>query len=146
MDTEGQNPPIMPPSTQPPVYGPVGEPASAQPTKPSQSPFMQSLGAYSDKLPKLIGPIIVIVLIVAVAVIWVLETNKTPPQAIPVPVTPTQTPTPTQLPSLSPFATSSAFMNFEQNVTNLPNTIQNAVLLDPALSPPQLTLPLGFSN
>jgi len=142
MDTETPNPPILPQTeASPPVNAPVEPPPVIQ--QPVSAPPKPSW------LPNLDRKTIVItiaVVVVVIVVTWLVQANKAAPAASTTAPTATPTATPTLPPSLSPFATGSAFMKFETDVTNLPTTIQNAVLLDQTLSPPQLTLPLGFSN
>ena len=142
MDIETPNPPILPQTEAPPPVNTPVEPAPAIQQPVSALP-KQNLWPNLNRKTIIIAVAFVVVVIV---VLWLLEANKpAPAPAGPAP-TATPTATPTLPPSLSSFATGSAFMKFETDVTGLPTTIQNAVLLDQTLSPPQLTLPLGFSN
>ena len=135
MDTETPNPPILPQADAPPAPAPE----VPQTPNPPPKPAWPSL----DRKTIVIALAVIVVVIV---VTWLFEANRpAPAPAAPAPTT-TPTPTPTPIQILSPFATGSAFMKFDSDVTSLPTTIQNAVLLDQTLSPPQLTLPLGFSN
>lgn len=146
MDTQTPNPQIMPASPQtssqggpqasePPVYTPVPSGASAAPGKP---PFQ-----WDKYLP--IAAIVGLVLVVAIVSAVFFSRPQAPTQQAAAP-TATATPTPTPQRILSSYATASAFTKLEGDVTNFPTTVQNAVLLDQTLQPPQLVLPLGFSN
>lgn len=60
---------------------------------------------------------------------------------------PTPTPTPTTYPidtAKHPISTSSAYMELQQRVSNLEQSIRSYNAYDPALSPPVIELPLGF--
>ena len=89
----------------------------------------------------------VIFLIIIVVILGVSAKVKTATQTGTLPST-SVTPTPTGLPIstrvLSPFATDSAFLQFEASVDAFPKIIQGAVLQDPTVLPPVLQLPLGF--
>ncbi len=132
MEESTPNPPIMPQSQEPPVYGPVASPPAPQ--KPSAFDMAKFR-------PIIIVAVIILVLVVGSLVYISHQQPKV--AAVPTP-TPTLTPTPTPVLILTSYATQSAFMDFEKNVTSLPDTVQNAVLLDPRLSPPDLDLTLGF--
>ncbi len=60
--------------------------------------------------------------------------------------TPTMTPTPTPVRPLSNIATSSSFLILEESVASLSAEVSVYRVDDPALTPPDLTLPLGFPD
>jgi hypothetical protein len=132
-EQEVPTPAILPPSAEPPNYGPVRTAPAA---------------AVSPKSPVKIPPAAIIggVLVVMIIGSILFATSRKPPVTIAPTPTPTNTPEPTPVRILSPFATQSAFLQFETAVTSLPDTIQGAAIDDPSIVPPVLDLPLGFSN
>lgn len=69
------------------------------------------------------------------------------PSVSPIPLpTPTATPTPTPIRVRSSLASQSAFLTLDANIASLSADIRNYEAQDPSLSPPVLTLPLGFPN
>lgn len=125
-------PTILPPSTDPPVYGPVATP-EAPVSQPKSKPVNFKL------LMIIAGAIIVFVLgFFAYSTSQRSGSTSTPEAVI------TVTPTPTPIQVVNPFASSSAFMEFENHVTGLPDIIQRAVLEDQTITPPVLDLNLGF--
>lgn len=132
MDESLPNPPILPQSPNPPIYGPV---LSKDAPAPHPSASIH---------PYIIIGIVAIVLIVG-SFLFGSAGHKATPAATIAP-TPTETPTPTPMRTLTSFATGSAFLTFEKSTSALPDMIQNATLNDQTLAPPVLDLPLGFSN
>lgn len=128
------SPEILPASQQPPNYGPVRERAPAPEVQPEKRFTVPSWAA-------LFG----VVAILIVGSILFASTRRPRTPVVPTP-TPTFTPTPTPVRVLSPFATGSAFLNFETAVAGLSTDIQKAPLQDQTIAPPSLDLPLGFSN
>jgi hypothetical protein len=135
MDPSIPNPPIMPQSQTPPVYGPVAE-APKVPTPPQVFHLPQFQ-------PWMILAIVIVTLILG---FFAFASKAQKKNTITPTLAPTVTPTPTPMQILTPFASSSAFMEFEKNVTALPDMIQKAVLQDQTITPPILDLNLGFSN
>ncbi len=95
---------------------------------------------------KILLAIVFIVIVTLVIVLMGSRRMTTGPidPGITISVTPTPTGVAISNRQLSPFATESAFMQFESSVESLPKIIQNAVLQDPTVLPPVLDLPLGF--
>jgi hypothetical protein len=127
-------PEIMPQSTQPPNYGPV----HTAPQAPAQPPK----AAFNIPPVAIIAGVVIVLIIGSI----LFATGKKQDVVVAPTPTPTNTPTPTPIRALSPFATQSAFLQFETAVTSLPGTIQGASIQDPTIDPPVLDLPLGFSN
>jgi hypothetical protein len=134
METFSPNPPIMPPSSNPPMYGPIRE-KDSQPS------------SHVNRISLTSPVMLIFVVIVILTGGFFLFTSKKPVQPITtVPLSPTVTPLPTSTRSLSSFASQSAFLMTEQNIQQLPSAIQNAILDDATVNPPVLDLPLGFPN
>jgi hypothetical protein len=132
MDQLSPNPPILPQSPNPPVYGPVlSDDAPAPHRFVVPHPYL------------LIGSVVVV--LIAGSILFASAGHTVAPAATVAP-TPTETPTPTPMRTRTSFATGSAFLTFEKSTAALPDAIQNAVLTDQTLAPPVLDLPLGFSN
>ena len=128
-------PEIMPQAPVVANYGPIRETTTATPT-PSSAP---------KKIPPLliIGGVISIFLIGSFIFAVQNKSTETPTTT---PTPSVATPTPTSTRQLNSFATQSAFIKFEEAVTQLPSIIQGAAIQDPTLGPPVLDLKLGFSN
>ena len=141
MDETVPTPEILPQSDNPPVAAPSEEKVSP-PASPLKLPPMPELNL--QKIAP-VGVIVLIVLIILVA-ISAMRSNNQAAKTISVAPTPTPTPVPVVSHTLAPYATKSAFLNFETAIDALPGTIQNAVLQDQTLTPPELDLSLGFSN
>lgn len=127
---EAPTPSILPPTDKPPVYGPV----------------------YSNgKTPKAISyapPILPVIGIVGVVIVGAIlfATNRPKQIAVAPAPAPTVAPSPTPKQMLSPFATQSAFLQFETAVGALPAIISGAAIGDQTLNPPTVDLPLGFQK
>jgi hypothetical protein len=132
MEESLPNPPILPQSPNPPVYGPVmSKETPATPHSLFTHPYI------------IIG--IVVVVLIAGSFLFATTKHKVAP-VVTISPTPTETPVPTPIRTLTAFATGSAFLNFEKSTVALPGIIQNATLDDQTIAPPVLDLPLGFSN
>ncbi len=70
-----------------------------------------------------------------------LRPKQTP---VVVTATPTITPSPTPLRQLSTIASQVEFSNLETAIASLSASAQSYNVSDPSLSPPEITLPLGF--
>ncbi|HUD19867.1 MAG TPA: hypothetical protein VMR81_05480 [Patescibacteria group bacterium] len=134
MEQTVPTPEIIPQSTNPEVSVPVEE----QKTPPP---------APNLNLKKWVPMAsIILVILIIVIVLSTVSIKKQTPKPVAATPTPTSTPVPSVNHTLAPYATQSAFLNFETAIDALPGTIQNAVLEDQTLTPPVLDLPLGFSN
>lgn len=122
-------PEILPPSTQPPVYGPVRAPSEIKPVV--KRPVFLIIG-------------VVIILIIG-SLIFATQTKK-PVTLTPATTPSVATPTPTPIRKLEAFATQSAFIQFESSVASLSASIQNSEIQGPSITAPVLDLQLGFSN
>jgi hypothetical protein len=121
-------PSILPPTNQPPVYGPVYSPGNT--TKRNMPTSLI---------------ILVIGLLAIVIAGSVLITGNRPKKLSSGPVSsPTVTPNPTPVKTPSSFATQSAFLQFKSAVDTLPVTISGTTISDQALNPPSVDLSLGF--
>lgn len=79
-----------------------------------------------------------------ILVFVVFQQLRAKPPIVQVAPTPTHTPSPTPLRQLSQLASQSGFLSLEQEVASLSAKINSYSVQDPSLSPPELTLPLGF--
>ncbi len=123
-------PPLMTGSPPPPTTGP----AAAPPPAPAQKSVMP---------PTLLWGLIAGVLVL-LGLIGLLMMKPRVAPALPVPTpTPVQ-PTPTPIQLLSPLATQSAFLQFSSSVASLSAAVTANSTQDQTLTPPVLTLPLGF--
>lgn len=130
MDTTVPNPPIIPQSETPPVYGPV-----------------QTKDAPKIKSNFVLNPVVIILTVIILLLVGLLvftSGRRGSSTVAPMP-TPTNTPVPTPVRALSSYATQSAFIAFQQSVGTLSTSVQNVVLNDQTITPPTLVLPLGFS-
>jgi hypothetical protein len=128
-------PDILPPSNQPPNYGPVHTPVSQQAAPPHP--------IKNRKIPPIFFIIGVLFVIIFGSLLFATQQNGGTQQGpTPTPISPTPTPVPIR--GLTPYATESAFMKFESTIDALPGVIQGAAIQDPTIVPPVLDLPLGF--
>ena len=115
---------------------------SAQPTIPTSDSKLK-------QIIQSINPWVVafVVFILGILVFFVIRGRfiSTPTQIVPT-LTPTATVTPTPIRSFSIIATQSAFLELEEALSTLSADLQLYSVQDPALSPPELTLPLNFSR
>jgi len=134
MEQEPPNPQILPQSEQPVTYGPV---LSRSPG----SPIQKNTHSYTKPLLA----VLFIIFIFIVGAIFLISRKQPQTSLAPTPA-PTIAPTPTPVRAIAPYATQSAFIAFEKEVTELPQIIRQANLDDQTITPPVLDLPLGFSN
>jgi len=127
---EAPLPNILPQSQNPPVYGPIYSTGKTHIKRPSIPPIAVILG-------------VLVILIVGSLVFAANRPKKS--TVIPTP-TPTVTPSPTPIQTLTPFATQSAFVAFDQSVDTFPATVSGATVSDATLSPPSVDLNLGFQK
>jgi len=134
MEQELPNPQILPQTQQPVIYGPVSSQDNGGATHANTRSYMK--------------PLVIVFVIVSILVFGaVFFASQKQPQAPRTPApTPTAVPTPTPLRATAPYATQSAFVAFEKEVTDLPELIQKVNIDDQTIAPPVLDLPLGFSN
>lgn len=131
MDEHTQpSPEIMPQATEPVNYGSVKE--APKPVVPKKIPPLLVIGG------------VLLVLIIGSVLFAVQNGSTITPEETP--VSSPMTPTPTSTRTINAFATQSAFIKFEEAVTQLPSILQGAAISDPTLGPPVLELKLGFSN
>lgn len=123
------DPQIIAKTTEPVSYGPVGP-----------SPAMPPQG--KKKFPLWIIAISIVVLIVII--LASLQRNVTQTPSTDSPGTPTPTLVPAVTRPLSAIATTSAFLEFEQQLDTVTRGIQNAPIDNQSLLPPRIDLPLGF--
>lgn len=102
-----------------------------------------------EKPKDTVSLVIIAVIVILMGILAVMGYNEWNSRkkivAIPTPIpTVTPTPTPIRLPSL--LATQSAFLSLDTHVASLSTAIRDYSVQDPSLSPPVLTLPLGFSS
>ncbi len=94
------------------------------------------------------APIVIAGIIFTLLFVTMLVARLMPPKPIiPTPTrvtTPTPTPTPVREPSA--VASTSAFLQLEQSVGSLGKAINSVNVYDTALTPPTITIPLGFSK
>jgi hypothetical protein len=125
------------PMTQPPlVPTPVPTPAPAPPpVGPAPPKFMMP--------PIRIYVIFAVILLTAGIIgVVIITLRSAPAKLAPTPTPVAATPTPAQ--PLSPIATQSAFLQFASSVASLSTAVSESSLQDQMLTPPVLTLPLGF--
>lgn len=129
---EAPNTPVLPPVVTPP---PANMPQQ-QPVSPPSSAFPPQV--------IVIGIAAVVFIILGVIGLTAFKPQKIVVTPTPTPSTPIATPTPAR--TLSPLATQSAFLLFEQSVASLSAGIAAYNVQDQSLTPPVLVLPLGFSQ
>lgn len=110
-----------------------------------QSTLPPSGGEKKDTVSSIIIAVIVILLGILSVMGYNEWTSRQQVVDVPTPM-PTITPTPTPVRRLSQLATQSAFLLLDTNVASLSSAISGYSVQDPSLSPPVLTLPLGFSQ
>lgn len=139
-DQPSLTPEILPPQETPEIYGPVSEAPKTQTYQTKSNPM--------DIIKKFTPFIAIFFILLLILLVSSMVSQKTPVTQQPVTMTPTPTPSSQFVSSktLNTFATTSAFMQFDNIIETLPNVIQQAVLQDPTALPPVLDLPLGFSN
>lgn len=123
---------LIPVITTPPIDAPT-------------SALLPSREKPKDTVSSIIIAVIVILLGILAVMGYTEWTSRQQVVAIPTPI-PTLTPTPTPIRRLSEVATQSAFLSLDSNVASLSTAISEYSVQDPSLSPPVLTLPLGFSQ
>lgn len=96
----------------------------------------------NDTTMTILAAVIVIVIGILIALFFAMQKPSLRPTGVT--ITPTAAPTPTPTRVLSPLATQSAFLAVEEAVSSLSATLQATQIQDPSLTPPTLTLPLGF--
>jgi len=126
---QGNAPQVSDVQTEPPV---------PEPAPPIPQP---------DKRPVPVWLIGLVAIVLGSAVLFAI----TQPLRTAKPVTPSDktnqtAPTPTPIRNLSTIATQSAFVTFDQSVASLSGVIRAYNIQDPSLSPPVLSLPLGFAQ
>ncbi|OGG11405.1 hypothetical protein A2Z00_00550 [Candidatus Gottesmanbacteria bacterium RBG_13_45_10] len=139
MDATTPQPDILPESHNPPNYGPVFSPPPSPPT--ANQPQAES--------PKrTIPPWVVIICVIGflIAGSTFFATSRRQQVVLPPSPTPTVTPTPTPIHPYSAIASQSAFMELDTAIASLSGAINAFNVQNPALVPPVLDLPLGFSD
>lgn len=134
---------VPPPQTTPEVIPPTVEPSvPAVPVTPPTTPP----GGFSifKMMLFIIGALVIIGIIGAVILLKKAPVEQKPFQPPTSNNTPSIVPTPIRTPS--DIATQSAFMKLDSDVTALDTGLHAYSVTDPSLSPPVLTLPLGFSQ
>ncbi len=111
---------------------------------------LQTVLPPSGEKPKdSVSSIIIAVIVILMGILAVMGYNEWNSRqqivATPTPI-PTLTPTPTPIRRHSQLATQSAFLSLDSNVASLSTAINDYSVQAPSLSPPVLTLPLGFSQ
>lgn len=126
MDAQSNLNPTLPQQPVLPTAPPPGEPVSQH-----------------QQIPKwlIVAAIIVTVLLVAMGIVQL--TQRPSVVAIPTP-TPTIPSSPTPIRTLSPIATTSAFLTLDSSVASYAATVKAYNTSDPSLSPPVLDLNLGL--
>lgn len=121
-------------------------PQAAEPEMTPEMPMQPTLPNPPRNLSKTVLPIVMVAIVVLI--ILLISTRGTAPAKSNPTATTSSSPTPSGVAAsnrtLSPFATESAFMQFESSVDALPKVIQGAVLQDQTVLPPVIDLPLGF--
>ncbi len=137
MQTDTALPSILPPTGNPLA----AEPIAASPQAAAPPPVKKPVLTKKMILIAAVGVIIVVALFGSMFLVGQQSTN--------VPTAPTPTPVATQSADstrpLSSIATESAFLEFEKASDDLVRGIQNAQIVNQAILPPTLDLPLGFS-
>ncbi len=137
MPTEPTTPPILPQAERP-----IEQPPDV-PVQPATPLVVHP----SDRSKKRTFAILAVVVIMVIAVFGSMALTRQ--QSGGTQTTPTPTPVSTQSAEstrpLSSIATESAFLEFEKASDELVRGIQNAQILNQAILPPTLDLPLGFS-
>lgn len=117
-------------------------PTATQPNDQSAPPPPPVSHVTKSKLFPLAALVGVVLLVIAAVVGF--QSLRPKPTPITVTVTPTATPSPTPMRQLSGIASQPDFLTLETGVASLSAKAQSYNVNDPSLTPPELTLPLGF--
>ncbi len=148
MDTNPTTPVETPMTPQPLAEAqPVTPPQQVRSDVPVGIPTVSSGPPRSNAFPPqiiIIGVAAVILIILGVVGLTAFKPQNIVVAPTPTPSVPVATPTPAR--TLSPLATQSAFLLFEQSVASLSAGVAAYNVQDQSLTPPVLVLPLGFSQ
>lgn len=141
MDEQQPQPNLTPSMPSQPVQ-PVAPALPSQPVPQPPSPA-EAFAKVGQQIPTWVIAAAAIVFGLLVLVAIAKFTQKPPVVTLPTP-TPTVVITPTPIRTLSPFATTSAFMSLDAAIAAYATAVKGYNTNDPSLSPPVLDLNLGF--